>query len=220
MNDDSLIVPLGPARAEIAVINSRFIASLDYVGSVEEARAFIDRVREEFPDASHNVPAYILGGRNSSTEFCSDDGEPSGTSGRPLLSVLRGSGLGNVAVVVTRYFGGTLLGTGGLVRAYSEAGRQVLAKTKRAALEKFATLRFDLPYALFDRFRMGMGEFGATIVADGFAETVRLDIDVPSDEVARFTSWLANLSSGNVSPELVAERMACRALRDSEGLSR
>ena len=220
MNDESLIVPFGPARAEIIVVNSTFIASLDYVGSVEEARAFIDRIREEFPDASHNVPAFILGGGNSSTEFCSDDGEPSGTSGRPLLSVLRGSGLGNVAVVVTRYFGGTLLGTGGLVKAYSEAGRQVLAKTKRAALEKLATLRFDLPYALFDRFRMGMGEFGATIAADGFAETVSLDVDVPSDEVVRFTSWLADLSSGNVCPKLVVERMACRALRDSEGLSR
>lgn len=220
MNDESLIVPLGPARAEITVINSRFIASLDYVESTEKARGFIDRVRDEFPDASHNVPAFILGGGNSSVEFCSDDGEPSGTSGRPLLSVLRGSGLGNVAVVVTRYFGGTLLGTGGLVKAYSEAGRRVLAKTKRASLEKFATLRLELPYALFDRFRMGMAEFGASIAAEGFAEAVGIDVDVPFDEVVRFTSWLADLSSGNVSPEIVAERMACRALRDSEGPSR
>lgn len=220
MTIEPLIVPLGPARAEIIVVNSRFIASLDYVGSVEEARAFVDRIRNEFPDASHNVPAFIVGGGNSSTEFCSDDGEPSGTSGRPLLSVLRGSGLGNVAVVVTRYFGGTLLGTGGLVKAYSEAGRQVLGRTRRAALEKFATLRFELSYALFDRFRMGLSEFGATIAVDNFGEAVGLDVDVPGDEVGRFTSWLADLSSGNVRPKLVAERMACRALRDSEGRSR
>lgn len=220
MNDESLIVPLGPARAEITVVNSRFIASLDYVESTEMARGFIDRVKREFSDASHNVPAFILGGGNSSTEFCSDDGEPSGTSGRPLLSVLRGSGLGNVAIVVTRYFGGTLLGTGGLVKAYSEAGRQVLAKTKRASLAKVDTLRLELPYALFDRFRMGLAEFGAAIAAEGFAEAVSLDVDVPCDEVERFISWLADLSSGNVCPVLVAERMACRALRDSEGQSR
>ncbi|MFA5851830.1 MAG: YigZ family protein [Spirochaetales bacterium] len=220
MNIEPLIVPLGPSRAEITVVNSRFIASLDYVGSVEEARAFVDRVRGEFQDASHNVPAFIVGGGNSSTEFCSDDGEPSGTSGRPLLAVLRGSGLGNVAVVVTRYFGGTLLGTGGLVKAYSEAGRQVLGRTKRAALEKFTSLRFELPYAFFDRFRMGLSEFGATIAADRFAEAVGLDVEVPSNEVVRFTSWLADLSSGNVCPKVVAERMACRALRDSGGHSR
>ena len=99
------------------MVNSRFIATLAPVFSPEEARTFIAHIKKEFADASHNVPAYIIGGGNTVTEFCSDDGEPSGTSGKPALAVLRGSGLGDVAVVITRYFGGTLLGTGGLVKA-------------------------------------------------------------------------------------------------------
>ena len=115
-------------------MNSRFIATISPADDVEAARAFIHRVRQEFPDASHHVPAFVIGGGNTCTEFCSDDGEPSGTSGRPLLAVLKGSGLGNVAVVVSRYFGGTLLGTGGLVKAYSEAGKAVVAAVGRAAL--------------------------------------------------------------------------------------
>jgi uncharacterized YigZ family protein len=111
-------VPLKEIRRELIVVNSRFVATLAPVMSVEEAKAFIARIRGEFSDASHNVPAYLVGGGDSLIEHCSDDGEPSGTAGRPALAVLKGSGLGDVAVVVTRYFGGTKLGTGGLVRAY------------------------------------------------------------------------------------------------------
>ena len=113
---DAYLLPAEEVRRELTVSNSRFIATLAPVSSVNEAKAFVARIRKEFADASHNVPAYIIGGGNSITEYCSDDGEPSGTAGRPALAVLRGSGLGDVAVVVTRYFGGTLLGKGGLVQ--------------------------------------------------------------------------------------------------------
>jgi uncharacterized YigZ family protein len=119
-------IPLNEIRREHVVVNSKFIASLAPVFSVEEARAFLTHIKKEFADASHNVPAYIISGRNTVTEFCSDDGEPSGTAGKPVLAVLRGSGLGDVAVVVTRYFGGTLLGTGGLVKAYTESTQMVV----------------------------------------------------------------------------------------------
>src|SRR4030095_2751575 len=120
------LIPLNESRREHVAVNSRFIATLTPAFSVEGARAFIARIKKEFADATHNVPAYIIGGRNTRTEFCSDDGEPSGTSGKPALTVLRGSGLGDVAVVVTRYFGGTLLGTGGLVTAYTESTQMVV----------------------------------------------------------------------------------------------
>ena len=119
------LIPLYEIRREQVVVNSRFIATLAPVFSTEEARAFLTRMKKEFADASHNVPAYILGGGNTVTEYFSDDGEPSGTAGRPALTVLRGSGLGDVAVVVTRYFGGTLLGTGGLVKAYTDSTQLV-----------------------------------------------------------------------------------------------
>lgn len=213
-------VPLGSARAEMIVLNSRFIASLDYVETVDEARAFIDRTRREFPDASHNVPAFIIGGGNSSSEFCSDDGEPSGTSGRPLLAVLRGSGLGNVAVVVTRYFGGTLLGTGGLVKAYSEAGKKVLEGTRRALLTELATLRIELPYAHFDGLRLSLPRFSASIASEEFAEKVLLKVELPTEEVGRFMSTLADLSSGAAKAISLGSRTARLALQGSAGQSR
>ena len=98
------LVPLNEIRQEQTVVNSRFIATLAPVSTIDEARAFLARVKKEFADASHNVPAYIIGGGNTVTEYFSDDGEPSGTAGRPALTVLRGSGLGDVGVVITRYF--------------------------------------------------------------------------------------------------------------------
>ena len=104
------LIPLHEIRREHIVVNSKFIATLAPVVSTDDARAFIARIKKEFADASHNVPAYIIGGGNTVTEYFSDDGEPAGTSGRPALTVLRGSGLGDVVVVVTRYFGGNIVG--------------------------------------------------------------------------------------------------------------
>ena len=118
-------IPLYEIRRERVVVDSRFVATLAPVLSIEEARTFIVRVKKEFADASHNVPAYIIGGGNTVTEFFSDDGEPAGTAGTPVLTVLRGSGFGDVAVVVTRYFGGALLGTGGLVKAYTDLSKRL-----------------------------------------------------------------------------------------------
>jgi uncharacterized YigZ family protein len=111
------LIPAEEIRREIVVINSRFIASLAPAFTVEQAKNYLINIRKEFSDASHHVPAYIIGHYSSEISHCSDAGEPSGSAGRPALAVLRGSGLGDVIVVVTRYFGGTKLGIGGLVRA-------------------------------------------------------------------------------------------------------
>ncbi|MBL8968301.1 MAG: YigZ family protein [Spirochaetaceae bacterium] len=207
-----LIVPYEPVRRECVVVNSRFIASLAPADGVEEARAHIARVRAEFPDATHNVPAFVIGGGNSSTEFCSDDGEPSGTSGRPLLAVLKGSGMGNLVVVVTRYFGGTLLGTGGLVKAYTEAGRLVVEAARRAAMVETHRLELDLPYHFFDRLRIVAAECGAEIVAEDFAESVRLAVEVAGGDAERFQARLGEISSGSLRGRFVSKRMARRPL--------
>ena len=147
-------VPAEEVRREIMVVNSRFIATLAPAASVEQARAFIARVRQEFPDATHHVPVFLVGGGDSVIEHCSDAGEPAGTAGRPALAVLRGSGLGDVVVVITRYFGGTKLGTGGLVRAYSEAMRTVIDAAPRAHKVLTHTVMLDLPYRLLERLRL------------------------------------------------------------------
>ncbi|MCX7792579.1 MAG: YigZ family protein, partial [Chloroflexaceae bacterium] len=113
-------IPAGRARAELLVLNSRFVATAGPAPDVEAAKAFIAAIRQELPGASHHCYAFLAGHGASVIAGMSDDGEPAGTAGRPMLAVLRGSGLGDVVVVVTRYFGGALLGTGGLVRAYGD----------------------------------------------------------------------------------------------------
>ncbi len=120
------LIPARRIETEFIDRNSRFITNAGPVFSVSDAQGFINWVKNKYPDASHHVPAYIIGHGNAILVHCSDDGEPSGTAGRPALAVLQGSGLGDIAVVITRYFGGTKLGTGGLVRAYSDSVRQVL----------------------------------------------------------------------------------------------
>ncbi|MBT7818395.1 MAG: YigZ family protein, partial [Chloroflexi bacterium] len=131
------IIPAKQVETEIRVSNSRFISNAAPVFSVEEAKQFIAQIKEKYGDANHNVPVFIIGHGASITAHSSDDGEPSGTAGRPALSVLQGSGFGDIVVVITRYFGGTKLGTGGLVRAYSDSMRAVLEKMPKA--EKVST---------------------------------------------------------------------------------
>jgi uncharacterized YigZ family protein len=147
-------VPAEEIQREMVVVNSRFIASLAPVFSVGEARAFIAKVRAAFPDASHHVPVYRVGGGDGVIEHCSDAGEPSGTAGRPALAVLRGSGLGDVVVVVTRYFGGTKLGMGGLVRAYSDAVRAVVEAVRRAQRVQTHTVMAVFAYTYLERVRL------------------------------------------------------------------
>ncbi len=214
-----LLVPYQSARVETSVSNSRFIASLSPADTVEAARAYLAAIRREFPDATHNVPAFIIGGGNAVTEFCSDDGEPQGTSGRPLLAVLKGSGLGNVVVVVTRYFGGTLLGTGGLVKAYSEAGRSVLDVVPRAELVETRRLAFSVPYHLFDGVRLLATQTGCTVVSEDFAEQVALVVDVAVKDCDAFASRLSELSAGRVVVRAESTRMAARRL-DGTGRQR
>ncbi len=197
-------IPAEQTRAEIVVVNSRFIATLAPAFSVEEARAFIARLKEEFSDASHNVPAYVIGYGASVTAHCNDDGEPSGTAGRPALAVLQGSGLGDAAVVVTRYFGGTKLGTGGLVRAYGDAVRQVL---KGAALaEKIPThqVMLALPYALFERVRLLIGEHHGKIAEEEFGADVTITCQFSVDGFPAFQAALRELSHGSLSAEIIA----------------
>src|SRR5512139_1388569 len=165
-------VPATEIRREFTVSNSRFISTLMPAFSVDEAKGFIARIKREFPDASHNVPLYIIGHGDSEIAHCSDAGEPSGTAGRPALAVLRGSGLGDVAVVITRYFGGTKLGTGGLVRAYSEAVRSVVEAVPRAERVPTHTIMVEYPYRLVERVRLLVDAQRGQILDEDFAANV------------------------------------------------
>ena len=169
-------IPAAEARAEIEIKRSRFIATAVPAFTIEEAKLFIARIKAEFSDASHNVPAFLIGFGNSVTAHSSDDGEPSGTAGRPILAVLQGSGLGDIAVVVTRYFGGTKLGTGGLVRAYSNATKAVLTILPRAEKVPTHTVMLALPYTLLERMRLLVGVWNGRILDEQFAEIGRAHV--------------------------------------------
>jgi uncharacterized YigZ family protein len=178
------------------VRNSRFIATAAPVFGVDEARAFVARIRKEFADASHHVPAYLVGHGSSVIAHCHDDGEPSGTAGRPALAVLQGSGLGDIVVVVTRYFGGTKLGTGGLVRAYGDAVRAVLEALPRARKVATHTVLIDSPYPLFRRVQLAIEVHGGQILDEEFAAGVTVTARFAVEEFPPFEAALQELSCG------------------------
>ena len=196
-------IPAEAVRNETLVVNSRFIASLKPVFSVEEARQFVAQIRAEFADASHNVPAYLVGFGSSVIAHCSDDGEPSGTAGRPALAVLQGSGLGDTAVVVTRYFGGTKLGKGGLVRAYSDAVRAVLEALPLARKVQTHNVMIVVPYNWFDRLRLLIGEHGGLILDEDFAADVTVSARFAVADFTGFQAALSQASHGSLQAEII-----------------
>jgi uncharacterized YigZ family protein len=196
-------VPLAEIRREHVVVNSKFIATLAPVFSIDEARAFMARIRKEFADATHNVPAYIIGGGNTVTEYFSDDGEPAGTSGRPALTVLRGSGLGDVALVITRYFGGTLLGTGGLVKAYTESAQLVVNAVGRGQRIPVHQALLAIPYNLLERVRQLSARHYGEIIAEDFAGDITMTLQFPVSEFDAFQLGLRELSAGKLQAEVI-----------------
>jgi len=200
------LVPLTEIRRELAVMNSKFISTLAPVFSIDEARAFMARIRKEFADASHNVPVYIIGGGNTVTEYFSDDGEPSGTSGKPALAVLRGSGLGDAALVITRYFGGTLLGTGGLVKAYTESAQLVVNAVGRGRRVPVYIAMIALPYNLLERLRLIVTRQRGEILGEDFGTDVTMTIRMPVEVFEIFQNDLRELSAGKIQAEVIESK--------------
>jgi len=196
-------IPEKEARAEIWVANSRFVASAAPAFSVEQARGFVSRIRAEFADASHNVSAFLIGYGASVTAHCTDDGEPTGTAGRPALAVLQGSGLGDVAVVVTRYFGGTKLGTGGLVHAYSAAVKAVLAVLPRAEKVPTYTVMLACEYSFYKLVRQLILEHHGQLIDEDFAGDVTLTARFATWQLQAFQEGLQEISRGALHAEII-----------------
>ena len=201
-------IPAAETRTEFSVLNSRFIATAAPVFSVDEAKAFVARIRSEFSDASHNVPVYLVGHGATVTAHCSDDGEPSNTAGRPALAVLQGSGLGDIAVVITRYFGGTKLGTGGLVRAYSDAVRAVLEVLPLAEKVPTHTILTVVPYSFFERVRLAIDAHQGIILDEEFGADVTITARFAVEHYAGFAGDLKELSSDTIEAVIVESNEA------------
>lgn len=184
--------------AEIVEKKSRFIAHVASVSSVEEAQEYIERIRKEYWDARHNCFAFSVGEKNPVTR-CSDDGEPGGTAGKPILEVIQGSGISNIVIVVTRYFGGTLLGTGGLVRAYTEASRAGIADA--VVVEKTEGLRMKLQteYTDLGKIQYILARNQVITEQTDYTDKVEMQILFPEEDRAVLWDALREATGGRIS---------------------
>ena len=188
------IIPAGYGEAEYIDKKSRFIGQVQHVESVSEAMAFIESVRKKYADATHNVWAYVLA---DGQMRCSDDGEPGGTSGQPTLNVFRSALVCDVACVVTRYFGGTLLGSGGLVRAYSKAASMALEAAGRARMAEWRSVAVECTYAQYERVRRLLEGMGATDMDGSFGEFVTSSALLPLDAAQAVSARLTDMTPGS-----------------------
>ena len=189
-----------PARSEIEIKRSRFIASLARTDSEEAAREFIAQIRREFPDARHHCTAFLIHqDTGPDTARSSDDGEPAGTAGGPMLNVLTESGLTNLTCVVTRYFGGTKLGTGGLVRAYSGAVQQVLKDAQTVRIVTQPSYQLHLPIGEAGKIEAKLTQGGYQILDRDFAEEASLRFAAPLETTqSQIESYLSSISGREV----------------------
>ena len=191
-------------EGEIIEKKSRFIATVRPVESEEEALAFIEEMRKKYWDARHNCYVYSVGMNREATR-CSDDGEPSGTAGRPMLDVILGQDIYNVTVVVTRYFGGVLLGTGGLVRAYSSAVQTGLAASTVITKKLGIALRVETDYSGIGKIQYIAGENGLPILDSEYTDKVILHLLVPEDQVQQVEKRITEGTSGRASMEKIKD---------------
>lgn len=187
-------------EGEITEKKSRFIATVRLVEKEEDALAFIEEMKKKYWDARHNCYAYSIGEHREFTR-CSDDGEPSGTAGRPMLDVILGEDIYNVAVVVTRYFGGVLLGTGGLVRAYSGVVQEGLRASTVIEKHHGISMAVSADYTMVGKLQYIAAENGLPILDTEYTDRVMMHLLIPADQVGRVDKIITEATSGRVKME-------------------
>ena len=187
------IIPAGYGEAEYIDKKSRFIGQVQHAESVSEAMAFVESVRRKHADATHNVWAYVLA---DGQMRWSDDGEPGGTSGQPTLNVFRSANVCDVVCVVTRYFGGILLGSGGLVRAYSKAASMAMEAAGRARMAEWQSVAVECSYAHYERLRRLLEGEGAQDMSGDFAEFVTVTCLLPAGVPEQIGGRITDMTAG------------------------
>lgn len=191
-------------EAEIIEKKSRFIATVKPVNSEEEAIEFIESLKKKYWNATHNCFAYVLG-EHFQIQRCSDDGEPSGTAGKPMLDVLLGEEIHDVVVVVTRYFGGTLLGTGGLVRAYAGATKEGLSASKVITKMHGQKISIQTDYTGLGKIQYILGQRGLSILNSIYTDKVELEVLLPEDVIGEVMAEIREGTNGQAKMELQKE---------------
>ena len=184
-------------EGEIIEKKSKFITTICKVETEEEATAFIDGMKKKNWNATHNCSAFVIGGRAELCR-CSDDGEPSGTAGRPMLEVLLGDGVRNIAVVVTRYFGGTLLGTGGLVRAYTQAVKAGLENCEIGVMRYGHEVMVETDYNGIGKLQYLLRQRGIEPISSEYTDIIRLKLLFPAEDAKELEKEMIEATSGKV----------------------
>lgn len=191
-------------QGEITEKKSRFIATVRPVSSEEEALAFVAEMKKTYWDARHNCSAYIVGVEQPVMR-CSDDGEPGQTAGKPMMDVLTGAGLCNVCIVVTRYFGGILLGTGGLIRAYTAAAKAGLDASTLVVRQPGFRVRITCDYTLIGKLQYLISTEGLTCAGTEYTDTVTMEILVPGDRLEQIKAAVTEAANARVSLDISDE---------------
>ena len=193
----SYITAAREAAAEIVIEKSRFIAHVSPVETKEQAEAYISRIKEQNAGATHNVPVYVVG-QDQSIMWSSEDGEPQGTAGAPVLKMLLQEGISDVCIVITRYFGGIKLGTGGLVRAYTQVAKEALSKAGKAVVKDMLLQRMVCDYKTYNRIEKY--DFGgrAEVRNPQYSDLVMFDLITDSDDEDEISSMLRDISGGEI----------------------
>jgi uncharacterized YigZ family protein len=195
--------PERPARFEFEIKRSRFIAEIEACTNRETAEAVISRKRSDHPDAAHVVYAFSIGDTNNQQFGMSDDGEPKGTAGRPALEVLKGSGVTDCVLTIVRYFGGTKLGTGGLVHAYGDAAKGCFAILSTEEKRDLIPISLTVPYSLHEAIRSILDENGVDVGTETFTEVVVITGWADRNRTSAIQEQIRNVSRGTI--EIVYE---------------
>jgi uncharacterized YigZ family protein len=197
---------LADAGDEFTEKRSRFIGVICPVESEDLAQARIAQVRAAHRDASHNCFAYVL--KDRSVMRYSDDGEPQGTAGVPILEVIKREQILNVLIVVTRYFGGTLLGAGGLIRAYTHTAKLAIDAATRVTMCLCGQFMLECPYPLYERMALLLADYGALVLDTAFGRDVTFSARMRADRIGSFSKALSELTNGQIAPEIIGEEFA------------
>jgi uncharacterized YigZ family protein len=212
MNDSEFFTIQNSIESLLVIKKSKFIANARPVENQEEAEKYLDLVRKKYWDAAHNVYAYVIGLKDEVQKF-SDDGEPAGTAGRPVLEVIKSKGLKNVLVVVTRYFGGILLGAGGLARAYSDSAGTALEKAGIIKKIKCDEYEVSIEYNMLGKVQWEIKQKNLIPGGINYTEKVSLRIYVPFSSNLNFTDYILNITSGNAAVKWMGECYVDEAIR-------
>ena len=200
---EQFLIPAGDGTSEYMEKKSRFLGLITPVTTEAEARARLEAVKKQEYDARHNCWAYIL---HSGQKRYSDDGEPQGTAGQPMLNVFQREGVENVVCVVTRYFGGVLLGAGGLTRAYAKSAKDALDAAGKARMRLWSAVTVDCPYPMLERLKLLAAAHGGTVEGTDFGAAVSVRILLPQENAAGFDAALTELSAGTMTARREGER--------------